>query len=120
MLPSVIVLAAVIAGCGGDAGTTPSGSAQIVPLRADLSGGLSFAPDHATVASGKVELVMSNPSTVAHGIAIEGRGASAIGAIVGRGGSSTVTVALKPGTYTFYCPVPGHRPAGMSGTLTVR
>ena len=35
------------------------------------------------------------------------------------GGSDTLTVKLKPGTYTFYCPVPGHEQAGMKGTLTV-
>jgi uncharacterized cupredoxin-like copper-binding protein len=29
-------------------------------------------------------------------------------------------VNLKAGTYTFYCQVPGHRAAGMSGTLTVK
>jgi len=35
------------------------------------------------------------------------------------GGSKTLTLNLKPGTYTFYCSVPGHRQAGMEGTLTV-
>ena len=36
------------------------------------------------------------------------------------GGSKTLSVNLKPGTYTFFCEVPGHRQAGMYGTLTVK
>ena len=36
-----------------------------------------------------------------------------------QGGSKTLTVTLKAGTYKFYCSVPGHRQAGMLGTLTV-
>ena len=35
------------------------------------------------------------------------------------GGSADVTVDLKAGKYEFYCPVDGHRQAGMEGTLTV-
>jgi uncharacterized cupredoxin-like copper-binding protein len=35
------------------------------------------------------------------------------------GGSKTLTLTLKPGSYTFYCTVPGHRAAGMEGKLTV-
>jgi uncharacterized cupredoxin-like copper-binding protein len=38
---------------------------------------------------------------------------------VGQGGTSTVSASLKPGTYTFYCSVPGHREGGMEGKLTV-
>jgi uncharacterized cupredoxin-like copper-binding protein len=29
-------------------------------------------------------------------------------------------VTVKPGKYTFYCSVPGHRQAGMQGILTVK
>jgi uncharacterized cupredoxin-like copper-binding protein len=35
-------------------------------------------------------------------------------------GTKTFTVNLKPGTYTFFCSVPGHRQAGMQGTITVQ
>jgi uncharacterized cupredoxin-like copper-binding protein len=51
--------------------------------------------------------------------------ASASGAVLGatpsfQGGSKSLTLNLEPGTYKFYCTVPGHRQAGMEGTLTVR
>jgi plastocyanin len=35
-------------------------------------------------------------------------------------GSTSVTVTLKPGTYTYFCQTSGHRAAGMWGTLTVK
>lgn len=114
----VVGLLVTCAGCGS--GHTTKGPLHEVLLRADPTGALSFVISHATTASGSVELAMSNPSPVAHGIAITGHGVNSIGAVVGRGGTSTVTVTLKAGSYTFYCPVPGHRQAGMQGTLTVR
>jgi uncharacterized cupredoxin-like copper-binding protein len=36
------------------------------------------------------------------------------------GGSKSLALNLKPGTYKFFCSVPGHRQAGMEGTLTVK
>jgi uncharacterized cupredoxin-like copper-binding protein len=65
---------------------------------------------------------MGNMSGVSHNIAIQ-QGAS--GAVLGASsfitkGSTSVTVNLKPGAYTFFCQAPGHRAAGMLGTLTVK
>jgi uncharacterized cupredoxin-like copper-binding protein len=39
---------------------------------------------------------------------------------VAAGQTTEVTVNLPPGTYTYYCTVPGHRDAGMLSTLTVQ
>ncbi len=36
------------------------------------------------------------------------------------GQSTTAEFTVKPGTYTFYCSLPGHEEAGMKGTLTVK
>jgi plastocyanin len=68
---------------------------------------------------GKVTITMSNPSSTKHAIGIEGRGIDKDGKTVGKGKTSRVTVTLKKGTYTFYCPVDGHEDAGMKGKLIV-
>ncbi len=59
-------------------------------------------------------------SSTPHDIAHQGGGVNTIGKIVSNGGVSTISADLKPGKYTFYCSVPGHRAAGMVGTLTVK
>jgi uncharacterized cupredoxin-like copper-binding protein len=103
------------------AASSASGSA--LKISAEESSGLSF--DHRTLSAkaGTVTITMANPSgdSMPHGVAITGPGGvSKSGPVVQPGGSSTVTLKLKPGKYTFFCPVPGHRQAGMEGTLTVQ
>ena len=61
----------------------------------------------------------SNPSSVPHAVEIEGNGVEAKTDVVTESDAS-VTVDLKPGTYTYYCPVDDHRAAGMEGKLTVK
>jgi uncharacterized cupredoxin-like copper-binding protein len=63
---------------------------------------------------------MDNPSPLPHAVGVDGSGVDEEGDTVEKGGTSTVSVDLKPGKYTFYCPVDGHRAAGMEGTLTVK
>ncbi len=102
--------------------TPPAGRGEVLKLSADPGGQLRFTTSTLTAAKpGKVTLVMTNPSSAGmeHAIAIEGNGVHSDGPTVAPGGTSTVTVNLKKGTYTYYCSVPGHRQAGMVGTLTV-
>jgi plastocyanin len=63
---------------------------------------------------------VEEPAIGGHDISLKGNGVGLRGKIVSNGGESLITIAdLKPGTYTYYCSVPGHEAAGMKGTLTV-
>jgi len=146
---SCIVACTALAACGGDddggdgssaSATTPAatetatatateaagssgGGSETLKVDATEDGGLSFSKKELTAKAGSVTLDMANPSgnSSPHAIAIEGNGVDGSGDTVDPGGQdSTVTEDLKPGTYTFFCPVPGHRAAGMEGTLTVQ
>ncbi|HEU4976942.1 MAG TPA: plastocyanin/azurin family copper-binding protein [Baekduia sp.] len=96
-------------------------SASTVHVTADPHGALRFTTTRLSAHRGTVRIVMSNPRTsgMAHGIAIQGRGVHAVGRIVGPGSTTSVTARLNRGTYTYFCPVPGHAAAGMTGTLHV-
>ncbi len=102
---------------------TPSaaGGATALSLAANPEGQLSYDTTSLSAKAGKVSIAFSNSSPIAHNVAI----ASSSGAVVGstptfQGGSKTLSLNLQPGTYKFFCTVPGHRAAGMEGTLTVR
>lgn len=87
------------------------------------SGQLAYTVSKATATAGALEIDSKNPTSTPHDIAIQ-QGANGPllgqGATVTSGGVSKVSVNLKPGTYTFYCTLPGHRAAGMVGTITVK
>jgi uncharacterized cupredoxin-like copper-binding protein len=140
-LGALLVGAIAIAGCGGGsdnssssssssstpASTTepstanaPSGAAQTLQISADPGGALRFDKTKLDAKAGTVEIVMDNPSSLPHAIAVEGNGVDKDGQTVTQGGKSMVSADLKPGTYMFYCPVDGHKQAGMTGVLTVK
>jgi plastocyanin len=93
-------------------------------IDANPSGLLAYTAKTATATAGPVTISMSNISGVAHNIAIQ-QGTGASGPVLGHtpvvsSGTQSIKLTLKPGTYTFFCQVPGHRVAGMFGTLTVK
>ncbi len=137
VLGALLVSLSAIAGCGGgdnnsDTASTPAttttetktapsgGAAQTLKLSADPSGALKFDKTRLVAKPGKVTITMDNPSPVQHAVSILGNGVSADGNTVGSGGVSTVTAKLPAGRYDFFCPVDGHKQAGMSGRLIVR
>jgi len=105
-------------GGGGGGGEASSGGGETLKLAADKSA-LKFDKTSLTAKAGKVTLEMENPSQLPHAIAIKGNGVDVDGKTIGNGETSTASTDLKPGTYTFYCPVPGHEAAGMKGKLIV-
>ncbi|HEV2981790.1 MAG TPA: plastocyanin/azurin family copper-binding protein, partial [Solirubrobacteraceae bacterium] len=91
-------------------------------IEASPTGQLAYVTSTASAGAGAVTVEMPNKSGVSHNIAIQ-QGTS--GAVLGASaftanGLASVKVTLKPGTYTFFCQVPGHRAAGMEGKLTVK
>ena len=97
-----------------------SSGGKTVAVAADPGGALKFTTSKLTAPSGKVTFNFTNKASIPHALEIEGHGIEAKTSTV-TGGTASVTIKdLKPGTYEFYCPVPGHRAAGMQGTLTVK
>jgi outer membrane protein assembly factor BamB len=71
--------------------------------------------------AGKVTIKFTNNSALQHNVVLQ----TASGTTVGQtatfsGGAKSFRATLKPGTYTYFCSVPGHRQAGMEGTLTIK
>jgi cytochrome c oxidase subunit 2 len=108
----------IAAGGEGTSGGPTTGGA--IEISADPDGALAFDVDELRADAGTVTIAMANPSPLPHNVAIKGGdGIDVKGEIVGSGETSTVEADLAPGTYTFYCSVPGHEEGGMTGTLTV-
>lgn len=144
---SVAFAALLVAGCGSSSSgstssssstpatpaTTPSTSSSsssstggtaaksAVSLEANPEGELKYNTTSLTAKAGNVSIDFTNMSSLPHNVTIESSSGAQVGATpTFQGASKKLSVNLKPGTYKFFCSVPGHRQAGMEGTLTVQ
>jgi plastocyanin len=68
-----------------------------------------------------VTIDFTNNESISHDVAVESSSGDTVGQTdLVASGTANTTVDLQPGSYTFFCTVPGHREAGMEGTLTVK
>ena len=87
---------------------------------ADPQGQLAYTTKNLSAPAGRITIGFTNSSPLMHNMTIA-QGSKVLAATpTFQGGSKTLTLNLKPGTYVFYCSVPGHRAAGMEGKLTVQ
>ncbi len=81
-----------------------------------------WAPKEVTVAAGEVTFTVTNKGTIEHNFVIEDAKKKVLKQVDGiqPGKSMQIKVSLKVGKYAIVCSVPGHREAGMVGTLIVK
>lgn len=117
LLVGVLALTLSACGGGGDGGGGDGGE-DGAPTALDVSAAeFSFTPNALTApADTEVTVNLTNGGTIEHDITIDEAGLKVL-ASAGQSASGSFTLAA--GSYTFYCSVPGHREAGMEGTLTV-
>jgi mono/diheme cytochrome c family protein len=107
-------LATAVKAAGGGTTTEKNG---VISIPADPGGQLAYVYDKANGTPGPVTIEMPNKSGTQHDIVIDGLGK---GPVVAKGTSSFKADLEAGKKYTYYCSVPGHRQAGMQGTLTVK
>ena len=132
LLPVPIALAALVlalAACGGSdneaattggAATGGGGGGQTLQISADPSGALKFEQTSLDATAGQVTIDFTNDSSLQHNVTLDGPGVEDEGTDTISGSSTSTTLDLQAGTYTFYCSVDGHRAAGMEGKIVVK
>jgi plastocyanin len=113
----VALVALVLTACGGGGSNGDGNGAESVTVKAMDT--FKFDPPTLTAKVGQtVNVTLDNQGVLDHNFVIQELAVS-LGPVPGgqtHSGSFTPSAA---GTYTYYCDVPGHREAGMEGTLTV-
>lgn len=117
------VTALILAGCGGGDSTdgqdggSPAAQGDVVEVLG--TDALAFEPEEFTATAGPITVELTSGEGVLHTFVVEVDGDDQMVVEAAAGATATGTIELEQGEYTFFCDVPGHRQAGMEGTLTV-
>jgi len=104
---------------GGGGGGAGGGSTVNISTPSGTE--LAYDQKSASAKAGSVTIDFTNNESIPHDVAIEAPSGDTVGQTdLVASGTANTTVDLQPGTYTFFCTVPGHREAGMVGPLTVK
>jgi plastocyanin len=117
---TVLVVALLAVSCSGTSQGEPN--RKVAPgarvIKVDATS-YSFHPERITIRAGENVAIALHSDDIFHDFVVD----RVVGHVVGVDGDNTAKGGLRinrPGTYTFYCSVPGHRSAGMEGTIVVR
>lgn len=122
VVASALLLALVAAACGGgdgggqDGGAPPAGDADISVVGTDA---LEYSDESLMAQPGDISMQLTSESGIRHTIVVENADGDQLVVEAAAGQTASGSIELEAGTYTFYCDVPGHREAGMEGTLDV-
>jgi plastocyanin len=105
---------AVAGGGGGSDVPAPAGDNAINAIEKDFA----IALDKTTIKAGSITFNVKNNGPSPHNLDIKELNKATPNIDPGKTG--TLTVDLKPGTYTVICDIPGHEQLGMHVTLTVQ
>ena len=101
--------------------TGAGGGGETVEVSADPGGGLEFEQKSLSAPVGAVTFNFTNQSSTPHDFVLEDDGGQEVAKTeVITDSEDTAEATLEAGEYTFFCSVPGHRQAGMEGTLTAK
>ena len=121
VLVAVAAAVLVVGGCAGaeQARSAPqAASTSAAGVVLSITGAeYAFTPPTLTASAGKATIRFTNRGVVEHDFTIDALHVK-ISAKPGKTAEATVT--LTPGTYTFFCTIPGHLQSGMQGKLTVQ
>jgi uncharacterized cupredoxin-like copper-binding protein len=92
----------------------------MVEIETDPDGALAYTVKKVVAPAGNANFNLVNPQPVGHDLTLEEVGGGHVQTKVIKEGSAWRRISLFTGTkYVFYCSVPGHRKAGMEGTIKV-